>query len=112
MGDPAEVGEGGFGGDPLGVVAGGDEQQGGGVGAHTVQGEEARRGGFDQGGELVIEAGAVGVDVEHPAAEGLHGELGGVHDRVTEGVGAERGGGLSERPDRHATEPFAAHRGR
>ena len=36
-GDAAEVGEGGLGGDPLGVVAGGDEQQGGGVDADTVE---------------------------------------------------------------------------
>ena len=47
-GDPAEVGEGGFGGDPLGVVTGGDEQQRGGVDADTVEGEEARRGGPDE----------------------------------------------------------------
>ena len=36
-GDPAEVSEGGLGGDPFGVVAGGDEQQGGGVDADTVE---------------------------------------------------------------------------
>ena len=41
-GDAAEVGEGGFGGDPLGVVADGDEQQGGRVGTDTVQGEQVR----------------------------------------------------------------------
>ena len=105
-GDPAEVGEGGLGGDPLGVVAGGDEQQGGGVGADTVEGEQARRGRADEVGELVVEAGAVGVDVEHPAAEGLHGQLGGVHDGVAVGVRAQRGGGLGEGADGDATEPF------
>ena len=57
-------------------------------------------------GEFVVEAGVVGVDVEDAAAEGLHGELGGVGDRVAVGVGAERGGGLSEKLDRGVTEPF------
>ena len=36
-GDAAEVREGGFGGDPVGVVAGGDEQQGGGMDADAGQ---------------------------------------------------------------------------
>ena len=105
-GDSAEVGEGGFGGDPLGVVAGGDEQHGGGVGADAVQGDQAGRGRLDHDGELVVEAGAVGVDVEHPATEGLHGQFGGVDDRITAGVGAQRSGGLRQAPDGDVAEPF------
>ena len=63
-GDPAEVGEGGFGADPFGVVAGGDEQQRGGVDADA--GSSSRLGAVasNEVGELVVEAGAVGVDVE------------------------------------------------
>ena len=69
-GDPAEVGEGGLGGDPFGVVAGGDEQQGGGADADTVQVEQARGGRLDEVGELTVEAGAIGVDVDDTATEG------------------------------------------
>jgi len=86
-GDPAEVGEGGLGADPVGVVAGGDEQQGGGVGADTLQGQQARGGRCDEPVELAIQAGAVGVDVDDASSEGLHGQLGGIHHDVTVGVG-------------------------
>ena len=78
-GDPAEVREGGLGADPLGVVAGGDEQQGGGVDADTMQAEQTRRRRFDEASEFAVEAGAVGVDVEHAVTKGLHGQLGGIH---------------------------------
>ena len=105
-GDPAEVGEGGLGGDPFGVIAGGDQQQGGGVGADTVEGGEARRGGRDESGELVAEAGTVGVDVDDAPAEGVHGQLGGIHDGVTVGVRAKRRGLASEGVDGDVTEPF------
>jgi hypothetical protein len=74
--------------------------------ADTVEGDEARRRRCDQVGEFAVEAGAVGVDVDHPAAEGLHGELGGVGDRITGRVGAQGGGGLSEQPDGDVSEPF------
>ena len=63
-GDTAEVGEGRLGGDPFGVVAGG-EQQGGGVHADARQLEEARGGRSNETGELTVEVGAVGVDVQH-----------------------------------------------
>ena len=98
-GDAAEVGEGGFGGDPVGVVAGGDEQQGGGVHADAGQAQQARGGGLDELSELIVEAGTVGVDVEHSAPEGVHGQLGGVHDAVAGGVRTEPGGGRGERSD-------------
>jgi hypothetical protein len=71
-GGAAEVGEGRFGGDPVGVVAGSDEQPGGGESANPVEGDEARRSVVNELGEFAVEAGAVGVDVDHPAAEGLH----------------------------------------
>ena len=86
--DTAEVREGGLGADPVGVVAGGDEQQGGGVDPDTVEGEQRRGGRGDEGDELAMEAGAVGVDVEHTAAEGLHCQLGGIEHGVARGVRA------------------------
>ena len=98
-GDAAEVSEGGLGGDPLGVVAGGDEQQGGGVDADTGQVEQARGGRFDEVGELTVKAGAVGVDVEDAATEGLHRQLGGIQHWVAVAVRAQRRGGLGETGD-------------
>src|SRR6266536_114697 len=47
-GDTAEVGEGGFAVQPVGVVTGGGQQLGGGIGADTEQGEGA---GCGLGGE-------------------------------------------------------------
>jgi hypothetical protein len=58
----------------------GDEQQGGGVDADTMQSEQRRGSRFVQLGELAVEAGAVGVDVEYTAIDGLHRQLGGVDD--------------------------------
>ena len=61
----------------------------------------------DEAGELVVEAGAVGVDVERRGGRGccmaslvayMHG--------VTGRVRAQRGGGLGEGGDGDATEPF------
>ena len=42
-GDTAQVRPGGFGAQPLGMVAGGDEEDGGDVGADAVKAEQARR---------------------------------------------------------------------
>jgi hypothetical protein len=52
----AQVGPGGLGPQPLGVVPGGDEQDRGGVGADAVQGEQARSMAGDQGPDEVIQA--------------------------------------------------------
>ena len=64
------------------------------------------RGCFDQRGELVVEAGAVGVDGEHPATEELHRQLGGVQHRVSVAVGAQRSSTPSDEPGRDVAEPF------
>ncbi|MGH9185260.1 MAG: hypothetical protein ACRD0U_05530 [Acidimicrobiales bacterium] len=53
-----------------------------------------------------MEAGTVGVDVDDTASEGVHGQLGGVDDGVTDKVGTQRCGGLGETVDADATEPF------
>jgi hypothetical protein len=105
-GDAAEVREGGFGGETVGVVAGGDEQQGGGMDADAGQAQQARGGGLDQLSELIVEAGTVGVDVEDSAAAGGHGQLGGVHDGVAGGVRTQPGGRRGERSHRKTTEAF------
>ena len=55
-GDAAQVSPGGFGSDPVGVVPGGDEQQGGSVNADAGEVEQARCGRFDERGELVVKA--------------------------------------------------------
>ena len=53
-----------------------------------------------------MEAGAVGVDVEDAAAEGVHRQLGGVHDGVTVGFGRSAAAWRGEAVDGDATEPF------
>src|SRR5918995_4575705 len=55
--DTAEGGEAGFAAEPVGVVAGGDEQGAGGVGADPEQGDEAGRGFRDEAVEVVVELG-------------------------------------------------------
>jgi hypothetical protein len=105
-GDPAEVRERGLRGDPFGVVAGGDEEQGSGVDTDAGEIEQARGGRLDESGELVAEAGAVGVDVEHTAPEGLHRQLGGVYDGVTVRIRTQCAGITREAADRDAAEPF------
>jgi hypothetical protein len=51
----AQVGEGGFGAEPLGIVAGGDQQLAGGVDPDPGQGEQGGGDGGDQGLQLAIE---------------------------------------------------------
>ena len=55
-GDSAQVRPGRLGAQPLGVVARGDQEQGGGIGADAVQREQARGAGGDQRDDERIEA--------------------------------------------------------
>ena len=74
--------------------------------ADARQLEEARGGRSNETGELTVEVGAVGVDVQHASCEGVHGELGGVGDAVTVGVRAERRGVTGKAGDGDCAEPF------
>ena len=104
--DPAEMRERSFGGDPCGVVAGGDQQQRSGVNTESRQAQQARRGGLEQLGELIVEAGTVGVDVEHPTPEGVHRQLRGERHCVAGGVRAQPGSGPGEHVDADTAEAF------
>ena len=53
-----------------------------------------------------MEAGAVGVDVDNAATEGLYRQLRGIHHGVAVWVRAQCRGGLGETGDGDATEPF------
>ena len=55
--DAAECGEGSLGADSVGVVAGGDEQLGGGLVADAFDGDRLRAGPFDEGSQLGVEVG-------------------------------------------------------
>ena len=57
-------------------------------------------------GELVVEAGAVGVDVEHTATEGVHRQLGRIHHGVTIRVRSQRRSVTGEGDDGDTTEAF------
>ena len=74
--------------------------------ANARQAEQARGGGLHELSELIVEACTVGVDVEHSAAEGRHGQLRGVHDGVTSGVRTQPGGRRGERSHGETTEAF------
>ena len=68
--------------------------------------EQTRRRRFDEASEFAVEAGAVGVDVEHAATKGLHGQLGGIHHWIAGRVGTQCRGCLGQGVDGDATEPF------
>ena len=69
-GVPAEMSEGSLGGDAFGVVASGDEEDGGGVDADAVEREEARVRWLNEAGEVAVEERILGVDVDDVRAEG------------------------------------------
>ena len=58
----AQVRPGGLRAQPLRVISGGDQEQGGGVGADTVQGEQARSASGDERGDELIQARELGVE--------------------------------------------------
>src|ERR1019366_9854566 len=66
-----------LGGEPLGVVAGSDEQGGRGVDAHAVQAEQLGGRLFDQLGQKVLQVLLFGVQGEHAPAQQAQGGLGG-----------------------------------
>jgi hypothetical protein len=73
----AEVGEGGLGAEPLGVVTGGDQQLPGGVDPDPRQGQQGGRGRGDQFLELTVElvefafkAGPAGGRLRRPSSAG------------------------------------------
>jgi hypothetical protein len=69
-GDAAEVRERGFVAQPMRVVAGGDQQDGGGVDTDAVEGQQAGGGGAHEHRELVVETVSGGLEIEHPSAQG------------------------------------------
>ena len=84
----AEVGEGGFGAQPLGIVAGGDQQLAGGLDPDPGQGDQAGATAADQGLELGVELVELGLELLPAASQAPQAGLGG-------GVGA------AERPGPH-----------
>ena len=109
--DTAQVRPRGFVADPFGVVAGGDQQDRGGVDTNTVTGEQRGRGLGDEFGEDVFEFVHVVVDRECAPAEGAHREFRRVQDRVTAGSGAQRGGVSGEVGFGDVTELLSQHVG-
>ena len=80
----------GFVADPFGVVAGGDQQDRGGIDTNTVTGEQRGCGLGDELAEHDVEGVHVVADRECASTEGPHREFRRAQDRVT-GPGAERG---------------------
>ncbi len=64
-GDATEVGEGALAPQPLGVVAGGDQERSGGLGANAGEADQIGRGFGDQRAQHGVELGDLGVDVAH-----------------------------------------------
>jgi hypothetical protein len=102
----AEAGEPGFGVEPFGVVARGDEQGVGGVDADAVSVDERRRGVFDDGAHDLVEGFALGSELFGSATKAAHRVLecaevaGGVgHPELVDGLG---------HPDRGQTGQLSA----
>ncbi len=91
-GDTAEVGPGGFGAEPFGVVTRGDQQQRGGVDADAEHAQQTGGDLGDQVGHELVEGGLLGVEDQHPLTEGSQRDLGGVDHRVAAGTWPQRGG--------------------
>ena len=107
-GDAAEVRERGFGCEPVRVVAGGDEQDRGGVDADAVELEQARRAvARTSVSSSPSRRSASASSASDAASQGRDRELRRVHDGVAAGGGSQRRGGA--RPDWstvHVPEPF------
>jgi hypothetical protein len=104
--DTAQLRPSGLAADSLGIVAGGDAEDGGGVDSDAEQAEQSRSRGGDELGEGGIERGDLVVNGEHASAGAAHRELRGVEHRVAVGSGT-RGGGLGgQRRARSGPEPF------
>jgi hypothetical protein len=92
--------------DSLGIVAGGDTEDGGGVDTDAVEAHQTRSRGGDELGEGGIEPDDLVVDAEHASAEAAHRELRGVDHRVAVGSGTQRGRLGSQRRARGGLESF------
>ena len=92
----AEGGEAGVAGEALGVVAGGDEERGGGVGSDAVGGEQGGIGGGAQGAEFAVEGGGLGGERLVASCEAAQRRLGGGEQRIGGGGGAQAGAGVDE----------------
>ena len=90
--DTAQVCPSGFAAHSLGIVAGGDAADGGGVDTDAVEAEQTRSRGGDELGEGGIEPGDLVVNGEHASAEAAHRQLRGVKHRVAVESGTQRGG--------------------
>ena len=75
-GGAAQVREGGFGAEPLGVVAGGDQQLAGGVDPDPGQGQQGRSNSGDQRLELAVELVELGLEVLPAPGQGPQSGLG------------------------------------
>src|SRR5205823_5612181 len=94
----AQVGQGGLGAAPFGVVAGGDQQLAGHVGSGSVDGAGGRGGGGDQGAEAPVGQRDLGVQAVHPAGDGAQrggGRGGGIVEVVV--GGGQAGAAVDER---------------
>src|SRR5215204_3554861 len=92
---------------PVGVVAGGDQQDGRGVDPDAVQLEQPGCGGGNELGEDAVEGVVVLDKGEYASSEGAHGQLGGVGDGVAVSSRAQGGGGVGQLVAGHAPEAFA-----
>jgi hypothetical protein len=75
-GDAAQVREGPLAAQPLGVVAGGHQQRGGGVGSDALDGDEVRSGLGHQVAEVGVERVDLGGQLPVPDRDRLQGDLG------------------------------------
>ena len=103
----AEAGEGGFGAHAVAVVAGGDEEDGGGVGADAVELEQLGAVSATSSARSASSSLDVFLEGQDTPAEGPHGDLGGVQHRRH-----HRGGVVARRRPwaraaGHVTEPFS-----
>src|ERR1700749_177975 len=78
---------------PIGVVAGGDQQGGGGVDSDSVQFEQSGGDFLDQVAEQPVQRPLLGVEGQDPSAQAAQRRLGGEDRRVAVG-GGPHGGGL------------------
>jgi hypothetical protein len=69
--------EGGFGAQPLGVVAGGDQQLASGLDSHPGEGDQGGSGRGDQRLQLGVELVELGLELLPAAGQGPQGGLGG-----------------------------------
>jgi hypothetical protein len=90
-GDAAQVGEGGFATQAVGVVARGHQQGGGGVGADALEGDQVRGGRGDQLAQVGVERLDLGGQLPVPDGDHLQGDLGG-RGWGARGARPERGG--------------------